>query len=256
MFCKNCKNELSNDQSYCPNCGAKIIGNRLTINYLSSEFFESFWRIDSNKPVLTFVDLFRKPVNVIDGYINGLRKKYINPFGYFTIALTLTGIYTFINLNYFPEYLDNGAFQANIEEQDISRELTTRILEHMNLLFFLFVPIITLFSRLIFLKNKKYNLAEHLIIHLYTYAHIHIITSVLIMISFISESSFRLMNFISIPIYVIYYSYVFKGLYDMSWWKTFLKTLLFLLIFGVFFLGIATAMLMVYLKYFSELELN
>lgn len=256
MFCKNCGNQLSNDQSYCPKCGAKFIDNRLTINHLSNEFFESFWSIDSNKPLLTFLDLFRRPVYVIDGYINGLRKKYINPYGYFTIALTLTGIHTFINLNYFPEYLGSGAFQANVDEQNISREVTTKILEHMNLLFFLFVPMITLFSRLIFLKNKKYNLAEHLIIHLYAYAHIHIITTILIMFSFFSETSFRLINFVSIPIYVIYYSYVFKGLYDLSWWKTFLKTLLFLLIFGIFFLGIATAMLMIYLKYFSDLKLT
>lgn len=231
MRCKNCDTKLSSEQKFCPDCGAKVIYNRLSIKQLSGEFIESFWSIESNKPVLTFIDLFKKPAQVIDGYINGLRKKYINPFGYFTIALTLTGIYTYINLKYFPEYLDNGIIKANDGDRDISRQLNATVLEYINLITFLLIPIITLISKLVFFKNKRYNLAEHLIIQLYTYSQIHIITSILVIISFVNPSAFKLTNLLSLPLYVIYYSFVFQKLYDLRFWQIFLKTLLFITIF-------------------------
>ncbi|WPY97997.1 DUF3667 domain-containing protein [Christiangramia sp. OXR-203] len=234
--CKNCNFAISEEQNYCSNCGAKIMRDKLSVPYLFREFFESFWSIDSNKPVLTFVDLFRRPVNVIQGYIEGLRKKYINPYGYFTIALTLTGLYTYVNLKYFPEYLEGGGLEVNTGERDITKEVTTMILEHMNLITFLFIPVITLFSRLVFLKNKKYNLAEHLIVHLYAYSHISIVFAILILLSFSNQSLFAIMNYVSLPFYVIYYGYIFKKMYDLSLWKIILKSLLFLLLLLLVFL--------------------
>lgn len=240
--CKNCNSAVSENQNFCSHCGAKIIRKKLTVQHLSGEFFESFWSIDSNKPLLTFVDLCRKPVVVIGGYIHGLRKKYINPYGYFTIALTLTGLYTFINLKYFPEYLENNGLEVNTGSKDLSKEVTAMILEHMNLITFLFIPIITLLSRLAFLKNKKYNLAEHLIVHLYAYSHVSIITAVLIIFSFSNASLFRVMNFISLPIYIVYYGYIFKKMYSLSLWQIILKSMLLLLMVLLIFLLVSVAL--------------
>lgn len=251
MNCKNCEHPINYQENYCSQCGAKIIKNRLTVSYLSNEFMQSFWSLDSNKPLITFLDLFRRPVHVIDGYIHGLRKKYINPYGYFTIALTLTGLYTFINLNYFPEYIGNGAFRANVGEQDISRKLTTKIMENFNFMTFIFVPFITLLSRLVFLKNRKYNLAEHFIIHLYAYSHVHIITSILVIISFINESTYRIMNLISVPVYIIYYSFLFRKLYSLNWWRTLLKTSMFLLLFGTLAIAVSVALIYLYIKIYN-----
>ena len=248
MNCKNCGHNLKSEEKYCSQCGAKVVESRLTISYLSAEFMQSFWSIDSNKPLLTFLDLFRKPAKVIDGFIQGLRKKYISPYGYFTIALTLTGFYTFINLNYFPEYLESRGINANIEETDISKEVTTRILEHINLITFLFIPLITLLSRFVFLRIKKYNLAEHFVIHLYAYSHVHIITSLIILISFVDERAYKLSNFISIPIYIIYYTALFKSLYNLKLWKVILKTIIFVALMGIVIAVISIALLYLYLK--------
>lgn len=209
---------------------------------------QSFWSMDSNKPLLTFLDLFRKPIQVIDGYIHGLRKKYINPYGYFTIALTLTGLYTYINLNYFPEYLESSGINANVEDHDISKEVTTKVLEHINLITFIFIPLITLISRFIFLRIKKYNLAEHFIIHLYAYSHVHIITSLIVLVSFVDERAYKLSSLISIPIYIIYYSALFKRLYSLKLWKVILKTVLFLILMGIVIAVISISLLYFYLK--------
>ena len=106
MKCKNCSELLTSKTNYCPECGAKAITHRLTLRYLLSEIYHAFFSIDSNKPVRTFIDLFKKPEEVIGGYIDGVRKKYIHAFGYFTIAVTFSSIFYFIFLKFFPETLD------------------------------------------------------------------------------------------------------------------------------------------------------
>lgn len=42
--------------------------------------------------------LWMKPEDVINGYVNGLRKRYMSAFSYFAVALTLGSIYMFIFL--------------------------------------------------------------------------------------------------------------------------------------------------------------
>ena len=77
MECKNCKGLISLSISYCPNCGAKIIKNRLTVKNLFGSFVAQFLNYD-NKFLQTFISLFTKPEKVIGSYINGTRKKYVN----------------------------------------------------------------------------------------------------------------------------------------------------------------------------------
>ncbi|PHR71636.1 MAG: hypothetical protein COA67_06375 [Lutibacter sp.] len=68
-------------------------------------FNEQFLNYD-NKFLQTFIHLFTKPEVVIDGYINGTRKKYVNVISYFAIAITLSGLQMFILNKFFPEMLD------------------------------------------------------------------------------------------------------------------------------------------------------
>ena len=98
MLCKNCQNTLDIDSKFCQNCGAKVIDQRITMGHLASEMKEGFFSIDSSKPARTFIHMFTKPDEVIGGYINGVRKKYINAFGYFTLALTLSSFFFFVFL--------------------------------------------------------------------------------------------------------------------------------------------------------------
>ena len=82
MECKNCSNQLSTNSDFCNSCGAKVIRNRLTLKNIFEHIIETFFNYD-NKLLRTFIDLFKKPEKVIDGYINGVRKRYVNPISYF-----------------------------------------------------------------------------------------------------------------------------------------------------------------------------
>ncbi|MDO6470350.1 DUF3667 domain-containing protein [Maribacter sp. 1_MG-2023] len=104
MECKNCHTNLRTDFSYCPDCGAKVIRNRLTVKNLWYDATERFFNID-NTFLITFKHLFTKPDEVIGGYINGVRKKYLNPTSYFTIAITLGGGYLLMYILSFSQML-------------------------------------------------------------------------------------------------------------------------------------------------------
>ncbi|WP_273566165.1 DUF3667 domain-containing protein [Maribacter halichondriae] len=94
MECKNCQSTLAERADYCSFCGAKIIRNRLNLRNLWTEFTEQYLNLD-NTFLRTIKHLFTKPKEVILGYINGQRKRYLNPISLYAIALTFTGILFF-----------------------------------------------------------------------------------------------------------------------------------------------------------------
>jgi hypothetical protein len=59
------------------------------------DFTDIYLGLDT-KFVHLFVDLFRKPSDVITGYINGRRRYYMDAIRYLLLALFLTGKYIFI----------------------------------------------------------------------------------------------------------------------------------------------------------------
>jgi hypothetical protein len=100
MNCKNYNKVLVDSQKYCDECGAKIIQNRLTPKVIAAQINEQFLSID-NKLLKTFIDLFKRPEVVINGYINGTRKRYIDVLQYFAVSLTLAGIQVFLMTTFF-----------------------------------------------------------------------------------------------------------------------------------------------------------
>ena len=147
MNCKNCDNTLRTDYSFCPDCGAKVIRNRITVKNLWYDAVERFFNID-NTFLITFKNLFTNPDKVIVGYINGVRKKYLNPISYFTIAVMLGGLVLFLNKQFFPEAMDYQFSSMNMEEMSdsdkIGIELTKKVqdylLEYQNLFYVLMLP--------------------------------------------------------------------------------------------------------------------
>ncbi|MBT8258832.1 MAG: DUF3667 domain-containing protein [Bacteroidia bacterium] len=163
--CKNCESPLSESYDYCPECGAKVIRNRLTIGNLFSHFIENFLNYD-NKFFKTFWHLITKPEAVIDGYIEGIRKRYINPMSYFAIAITLTGLQMFIINKYFPEYMDISVISVKGSEE-FTRNWMQVVSDYQSLVFMLNIPIYALLGTLVFWTLKRYNYTEFLVVFLY-----------------------------------------------------------------------------------------
>ncbi len=232
--CKNCGQQIEN-YNFCPDCGAKKITKRITFKNLIAEFVDRFLNLD-NSFVRTFIHLFTKPEQVIDGYIHGLRKKYVNAFGYFAISITITGFYSFIIKDRMFE-LATTSMSSFLPEEELQNQIVAMetSFQYQSIISFILIPILAIMSRLVFFNYKKYNFTEHLVIYLYAYSHIVGIFA-LLQIPFI----FALDNYFTVIFapfigYLIYIGYVLKRMYSISLKKIILKTFLFL---GVFLLSI------------------
>ncbi|MBW1298552.1 DUF3667 domain-containing protein [Aquimarina litoralis] len=241
--CKNCGYEINNF-SYCPNCGAKKITKRITFKNLTQEFSDRFLNLD-NSVIRTFIHLFTKPKDVIDGFIHGLRKRYVNVFSYFAISLTIASLYTFILKKYKDDIFAN--VMTTEEQMEVSKIASDISFEYQSLTSFLTIPILALISRLVFFNYKKYNLTEHLVIHLYAYSHITMVISFITLPILLTVENLYLVLWIQFPTSIFYIAYVLKKLYDLSWKKIILKTLLFFVIMIILFIifSIISAIIMV-----------
>jgi len=244
MECKNCALALKENDDYCNSCGAKVIRNRLTIKNLFEHFTEQFLNYD-NKFLQTFLDMFRRPEDVIGSYINGTRKKYVNAVSYFAIAITAAGLLLFVLNKYFPEMMNMSSLaQPGTEEFNKNNLEFTQ--EYQSLLMMLYLPFYALFSRLVFLKNKKYNYTEHLVIFMYITAQLALAQFfIIIPLAFIDGMDFGLISLGFIPIMLFYSAYCLKRLFGLDLGGIILKTMLFLFI--LFVLGIIFTVIVTYL---------
>lgn len=224
MACKNCQQELSDQDKYCRRCGCEVIRDRLTIRHLVREFYESFFSWETNRPIRTFVDLIRRPEVVIDGYISGVRKKYNNPFGYVAISLTLSGLFFFAILKFSPEALDAmmGLQSSSGNPQELGRRIQNISIEYHTLIFFALLPLFALLSWMLFYK-RKYNYAEHLILNLYAYAEISNITFLIMAITIWSTELFSKIAIYSLVIQTGYYSYTLKRVFNLNFVQFLIK---------------------------------
>jgi uncharacterized protein DUF3667 len=255
MECKNCSSHLQENHDYCNSCGAKVIRNRLTFNNLFEHFSEEFLNYD-NKFLRTFIGLFKRPEDVIGGYIGGTRKKYVNAVGYFAIAVTVSGFFYFVFLKFFPDAFNFTTDIYNIDEEQakITSDFNKSIFEYQSFIFFISIPVFALISRLIFLKNKKYNFSEHLIINLYTYSHISLTVTVIYFLTIWNQPVFVVVTVIAFLFQIVFFAYVLKRLYGLTLGQILLKTLLFfsLLIPLMIILMIVAIILMYFGGYYDE----
>ena len=252
MVCKNCDTVLNEETKFCNNCGAKIIRNRLTIKSLFENFSEQFLNYD-NKFLQTFISLFTKPDDVIGGYINGTRKKYVNVISYFAIAITISGIQIYILSNFFPELYNISSLTLEGQEEMANNNLHF-IKEYQSIIMMLYAPIYALMSRLVFLKNKTYNYAEHLVIFMYVLAQITIIGSIITLINALFGITLGASGMALLLFQLIYSAYCLKKLFSLSLKGILLKTLLFLLILLGFFIIFSIIYILVMIGVHGSLE--
>lgn len=233
MTCKNCKTNLILESDYCYKCGGKIIRNRLTIKSLFKHFGETFLNYD-NKFLQTFIHLFTKPENVIGGYINGVRKKHVNVISYFAIALTLTGIEWYILNNYFPDLVDISNLAIG-KGQQLTNDTFKVIQEHLSIIMMLFVPAYALISRIVFFNKKDFNYTEHVVIFMYVLAQLSIFGAILNLLGVFIGIPIGKLVYINLPLQIIYSAYCLKRLYKLSLTDIFLRTLLFVGVFLIFY---------------------
>lgn len=249
MNCKNCKTYLEQSDDYCGTCGGKVIRNRLTIKSLFHHISETYFNYD-NKLLRTYLTLFSEPEDVIVGYINGTRKKYVDVIGYFALAITLSGLQLFflskLDMD-MPGYYDTTT-DIGRKQEAFTKAIYTFTTEYQALVLMLYIPFYALFAKLVFRKYKKFNYTELLVVFLYCQAHLSITSAVLIPLLSISDSmSLGLLSSLILPIQFIYFIYALKRVYGLTGRQMFFRTLVFLLWMLLLFivLSVITAVIMI-----------
>jgi hypothetical protein len=240
MHCKNCNSNLSSNHKYCYDCGAKVITQRLTLKHIVANVNAQFFNYDNNF-LKTFLHLLSKPELVIEGYINGVRKKYINVIQYLAISLTLTGLYFFI-LNTFydnPFAIDSSIFIANSEAvknpesiKEITEQTSKIMGNYYSLIYIISIPISAIVTWLVFyFSDRKYNYTEHIILNTYYSSQLSLINIILGIILVTLGINYMNTSLILPPISFLYLAYIFKRVYKLSFFMAFVNILL----FGVFY---------------------
>jgi hypothetical protein len=221
MICKNCQTELKPNSNYCYECGGKVIEKRLTLKNLMHHLGETFFNYD-NKLLHTIIDLIKIPEKVIDGYVNGIRKRYINPISFFGISLTLTGFSIFIIKKFYKNALDasqlfdTSELYSNKMSQDIMASSADWSLEYSSLIYASMIPLFAIISWLLF-SNKRYNFTEHLVSYMYSMS-LYSITSVILglFILVIAPSYYLAFGMCLYVVVLLYHCYLLKRLFKLT----------------------------------------
>ena len=254
MECKNCKTTLKETANFCDECGGKIINHRLNFKTVTAEFFATFISWD-NKFFKTFVHLFTKPQEVIDSYISGIRKRYMQPFAYMIIALTIYGVYLHFAKEYFYEIVETSAnlFKSNDSTtnefaEKFGKQWQDFSIKHYNLITFSMIPFFAVINLIIF--RKRLNFIEHNIFLLYSYAQCQFLFLIITTIGLLLQ--INIMSIISLTMILMigYHMFVFKKLFKQSLWQIIYKTILFFLLLTVLFVIIQ--IVMVFLLFFTD----
>ncbi|WP_299313947.1 DUF3667 domain-containing protein [uncultured Aquimarina sp.] len=243
--CKNCKNNIE-DVNFCSNCGAKKITKRITFKNLITEISEVYLNVD-NTFINTIKDLTTKPHIVIDGYINGVRKRYLNVASYFLLSVTLAAMLTFIKERGFDIPSEAKKYDESAKFVQLFIEVTEKF---PTLGYFLLIPFYAVISRFIFRKYKKYNFTEHIVINSYLTSHLTILTFIPYIIAFIFGDYIEKSSFIFLLIQFIYATFLFKNLYLISYKKVIIKGFIgwFLVILIMIGIGVIIALSSKFLK--------
>ncbi|MEO0525843.1 MAG: DUF3667 domain-containing protein [Bacteroidota bacterium] len=239
--CKNCNRDISLDDNFCRDCGAKVIRNRITLRNLILDIFQNAFGWD-NTFFHTIKALITKPHVIFGEYLGGTRKKYMNPFTFLSIGMAValfifnafTEDYIQVSLEFNTKQMEwmgetfGGKFNSSEfqKEQLQESEKSNRfLLKYFNLFTFLLVPFYTLIAFLVY--RKPYNYGEHLVLNGYMQGLSFFSSTLLFLISIFTHP---LVYFSAPLLLVIYYTYAYGKLYKLTIAQSILKVIVFLAI--------------------------
>ena len=248
MHCKNCETELQPEHKYCNHCGAPIVTQKLTLKKVFGEFAERYLSLD-NKFLTTFKTLITKPEEVINGYLNGVRMKYVNPITYLFVAVTFSGINIFLMRKGYLGSIDYTQITGVQKTPFDMNTYMNTIYDYNSIMVFCSLPILALISKIVFFNFKKYNYAEHNVIYFYTYSQMSIIMVLTVPFVMLFNLDYFKFTYVYLIVMFAYHVYALRKIFQLSIKKIFIKTLLFLPIGFLFYIILSLSFAIIFVVY-------
>lgn len=209
--CLNCGTEFTG--KYCPECGQSAETKRLSLRRAITETIPDIYNLD-NKFVLTCIDLFRKPGEVLRGYIEGRRTRYYKPI---PMLFVLATIYVLLN------HLTHTAAVAELPSDQTDNKIAVilfafiRLIDNKAWLSVISVIFFVLPNYIAFGHSEyggRMNLAEHFFTLIYKECQGMIIAIIMLIAGLFFDVNSLLLN-VSIMYLLLLVDY--KYLLGISW---------------------------------------
>jgi hypothetical protein len=196
--------------------------------------------------------LFINPGKLINEYLDGRTKDYYNPLKYLLIIAGISALLV-IWFNVFDANMENTKHLFGVDEPEtkLQSSINDYIKKYLNLFTILVLPFYSLISKWVFKKHKQYY-AEHLIINSYLFAQYTLIQIFTLFTLYFFPFLTKFIFVFGFVVFISYYSYAFKSIYKIKFWKSLLSSIsIFVLgmLSFLFFIIMLTIIVMLTLKF-------
>lgn len=201
--CLNCDTELVGN--YCHNCGQQKLSPGLSVKNSWDEYFHKsiYWESSFS---YTVRDLFLAPGDFVRNFINGKRKDYVKPVGFFlmTVSFFILMFHFFSegHFSYMKPVFIGADTQEMIDSKVSISDFQKLLVSRLNYLMFLLPPILAFLHMLVF-RNKEVQYGERLAFYLYILGFGALVSVIFLPLSLITPVMWNL-RFLPLSIYYIY----------------------------------------------------
>lgn len=214
--CRNCGAARLGE--YCQDCGQHFLEERLHIRSLLQDLVQQ--HLSVNRGLLrTIIEMTRSPGSVVRRFIQGQRRRYVNPFTYLFFGAAVALLFFVLYRDQYELWMQ--AKMAGLDEnQDVLTTAQAR--EYGRILFSLsqqaaytslamcvpFALLIRLFAR-----KRGINLAEAFVFSLYGFGHATLLGSLATPLLLLSGISIDVQVNISYAIYMLVFAHLAHGFF-------------------------------------------
>ena len=242
--CLNCGTELMGN--FCHNCGQQKISPGISVKNSFDEYFYKsiYWESSFS---YTVKELFLAPGNFVRNFINGKRKDYVKPVGFFLMTVSFfilmfhffsEGHFSYMKTTFIGEETQE-MIDGNISTNDFRQLLVSRL----NYLMFILPPVLALIHTLVF-RNKDVGYGERLAFYLYILGFGALINVIFLPLALITPVMW---NIRFLPL-IAYYIYAITQFSMANIISGIFKSLIVLVIGNLLYLGIVIFLLWGYLE--------
>ena len=240
ITCQNCQQHFRGN--YCNHCGQPADTHRITLHFLWHDIQHGILHVDKGL-LFTVKELFTRPGNSIREFIEGRRFNHFKPISLIIVLAGICGfLYQYYHINILAANVKITSDGDISHAQNILTKATEWFAEHYALISIMELP---LFATGTFIAFKKagYNLTEHLVLNAFLTGQrliLHIATFPLYYIYNNTPTLSVIEKCVTSAGTIIMVLSLMQFFNQQKKLKSFLLSLLSLLIFGLIALGLVT----------------